>query len=472
MPGRPTSNCRGTSAVPRWSRRRALGAMAGGLLLPWLHSSPARGQSTGAGSGQPPRRLVLLYNPNGTVTDAFWPQGGPPSGGAGASEAEFSLGPILEPLAPFRERLLLLRGLDLTVTDRRFGPGGPHQRGMGALFTGRELQQGTMVGGDGSLAGWANGVSVDQELVRRLRPPTLLPSLELGVRATSADVRSRLIYTGPGAAVPPINDPVEVFERLSGGFRALGGSGSDTLQQKRRMVLAAVQAQYQQLAPRVSRVDSLKLERHAEFLNGINRRLDFSVAPSAFCKLSQRPPALEYDSETVMPEVTRLQLDLLVLALSCDITRIASVQFSSAINAIRFPWVESLTEGHALSHRGPSDQLAQEQLITRSRWYTEQVAYFLQRLDSIPEGSGTMLDNTLVLWGNELSVGNVHSLSDIPFVMAGNVGAQLRTGRYLSFGGQPHNRLLTTVLNLMGLDDRGFGNPEVTSAGPLSGLTV
>jgi hypothetical protein len=372
-----------------------------------------------------------------------------------------------------QDRLLLLKGLDLTVTRAQFGPGGPHQRGMGALFTGRELQQGTMADGDGSLAGWANGTSLDQELVRRLDSPTLLPSLELGVRATSADVRGRISYTAPGVVAPPVNDPLDVFERLSGGFRtALGGSSDVTLRQQRHLVLAAVQEQYRSLAPRISSSDRETLQRHNDFVGGIARRLDYSIRPSATCQLPPRPAALEFDSETAMPDVTKLQLDLLVLALSCDITRIASVQFSTAINPIRFPWLGSLDEGHALSHRGPSDTEARAALTGRARWYSEQVAYLLGRLASIPEGDGTLLDNTVLLWGNELSVGNVHSLDEIPFVLAGNVGGHFRTGRFLKFDRQPHNRLLFSMFNAMGVDATGFGHPEFASAGALTGLTA
>jgi hypothetical protein len=330
-----------------------------------------------------------------------------------------------------------------------------------------------MVGGDGSLAGWANGISVDQELVRRLAPPTLLPSLELGVRATAPEVRSRLIYSGPGTPVPPINDPSEVFQRLSSGFHGdLDGPENEVARAQRRMVLSTVRRQYEGLRPRVSLTDRERLERHSDFVGGIVRRLDFGINGSPACVEPSDPGNMQYDTEGLMPDVARLQIDLLTLAMSCDITRIASLQFSNAINALRFPWIPSMIEGHALSHRGPSDTGAREQLIERSRWYAEQVAYLLGQLASIPEGDGTLLDNTLIIWGNELSVGNVHSLSDIPFVLAGNLAGQLATGRYLEFGGVPHNRLLVSILQLMGVQTDTFGDPDFSVDGALPGLTI
>jgi hypothetical protein len=443
------------------SRRSFVTALASGCCLtPLLSSVSLRAQT----AQLPPKRIIFLFNPNGTITDAFWPQ-------APQSETQFELGPILQPLQPFKERLLLLRGIDLAVTGK--GPGGPHQRGMGGLLTGRTLQAGTMVGGDGSLAGWADGISVDQEIVKQLAPPTLLPSLELGVRATAPEVRSRLIYTGPGTAAPPLNDPAEVFQRLATGFsEGLDGPENEEARAQRRLVLSAVRQQYNALRPRISLADRERLERHNDVMAGIVRRLDFSVNDSPSCIEPIDPGIMDFDSEGAMQDVSKLQIDLMTLALSCDITRVASLQFSSAINAIRFPWLDSTAEGHSLSHRGPSDTQARDELIARSTWYAQRVAYLLERLASTPEGDGSLLDNTLVVWGNELSVGNTHNLSDIPFVMAGNLQGQLNTGRYLEFGGVPHNRLLVSVLQLMGIDTESFGDPDFTGDGGLTGLTV
>jgi uncharacterized protein DUF1552 len=435
--------------------------MAGACAaLPVLESLDARAQEAPG-----PKRLILLYNPNGTIPEAFWPT-------AGASEAEFTLGPILEPLAAFQDRMLVLRGLDIAVAEARGLPGGPHQRGIGGLYTGSELQTGTMADGDGSLAGWSNGTSIDQEVVHRLNPPTLLPSLELGVRATAADVMGRISYSGPGSPVPPMNDPREVFQRLNSGFmNDLAGPEQAAGREQRRLVMAAVQSQYAALRPKISGVDRIKLERHADFLNGIVRRLDFGVRPGAACVAPTEPPTLGVENADDMPDITRLQLDLLALAFACDLTRVASVQFSTAINAIGFPWLASTAEGHNLSHRGPSDEAAKDQLTQRARWYAGQVAYLAQQLAAVTEGDRSVLDNTVMVWGNELSLGNSHSHAEIPFLLLGSAGGSLRTGRYLQFGSQPHNRLLVSVLQAMGVDATTFGHADFGGGGPLPGLT-
>lgn len=439
--------------------RLITGACAALPLLDSLDAGAQEAPSSG------PKRLILLFNPNGTIPEAFWP-------GPGATEAQFTLGPILEPLADFKDRMLLLRGLDISIADASGLPGGPHQRGIGALYTGSELQTGTMADGDGSLAGWANGTSIDQEVVRQLNPPTLLPSLELGVRATVADVMARISYSGPGSPVPPMNDPREVFQRLNSGFvNDLAGPDQAAGREQRRLVMAAVQAQYASLRPRVSMVDRQKLERHADFLNGIVRRLDYGIRPGPACIAPTEPPALGVEDAVDMPEITRLQLDLLALALACDLTRVASVQFSTAFNAIGFPWLNSTAEGHNLSHRGPSDTVARDQLTQRARWYAEQIAYLARQLAAITEGERTLLDNTVMVWGNELSLGNSHSHLEIPFMLLGSAGGHLRTGRYLQFGGQPHNRLLTSLLHAMGVEAAAHGHPDFGASGPLAGLT-
>lgn len=451
--------------MPRSLSRRQFAKLLAGAFtaLPVLESLPAAGQQAPA-SG--PKRLLLLFNPNGTIGDEFWPA-------AGATETSFELGRILAPLAAFKDKMLLLRGVHLSVADHPNLPGGPHQRGMGGLFTGSELQTGTMLDGDGSQAGWSNGVSVDQEIVHRLNPPTLLPSLELGVRATAADVMARISYSGPGSPVPPMNDPREVFQRLNSGFvNDLAGPEQAARREQRRRVMAAVQAQYAALAPRISVNDRQKLERHGEFLNGIVRRLDYGIRPGPACVAPVEPPALEVESGATMPEITRLQLDMLALAFACDLTRVASLQFSTAINAIGFPWLNNNSEGHNLSHRGPSDTDAREQLIARSAWYAEQIAYLARQLATITEGDRTALDNTVMVWGNEISQGNTHSHENIPFMLLGSAGGHFRTGRFLELGGVPNNRLLVSLLNAMDVPATGFGHAEFAGGGPLSGLTA
>jgi hypothetical protein len=175
------------------------------------------------------------------------------------------------------------------------------------------------------------------------------------------------------------------------------------------------------------------------------------------------------DDETTMPTISRLQWDLLAMAFACDATRVGSVQYSNAINAIRFPWLNSLGQGHSLSHSAASDTDATQQLVARAAWHAGELAYFMDALAAIPEGAGSLLDSTLIVWGNELGVGNTHGHDDIPFLLAGG-GAGFTMGRFLQLNGEPHNRLLVSIQNAFGIESDRFGHADY-AVGALAGLT-
>jgi hypothetical protein len=404
-----------------------------------------------------PKRLVLFYTPNGVIQDAWWPRDV-------FSESEFTLGPIHEPLAGHKQRLLFLGGLEMPVAE--VGPGGPHQRGIGALFTNTSLEEGEFVDGCGKTAGWATGISIDQRVANVVGTETPLASLQLGVRATENDVQGRIAYAGPGQPLPPLNSPLDVHRHVFTRFSppmSPDAAENQRLLAEQRSVLDAVNQQFAALSGRLSATDRQTLDAHLTLVRDIERRLSLSVAS---CPVPEAPPALDPDSEIDMARVAELQIDLLAAAFACDITRVATFQISTALNRIRYPWVESMDDGHPLSHAGDSDENAKEQLIRRARWHSSLVARLFDRLALIPEGDGSALDNTLFLWGNEISAGTTHSHVNMPFLMAGGAWA-FETGRYRHYTDTSHADLLVAVLNAMGVPDQKFGNAEFCS-GPLS----
>jgi hypothetical protein len=443
---------------PQLTRRHFLRAAGGAAVaLPLLSSLRA-----GAAGETFPKRLLLMYTPNGVIPDAWWPLNA-------TSETSWDLNTIHKPLAPFKDRLLFLNGVDLEIAES--GPGGLHQRGIGGLFTGQQLQSGELfVDGCGQHAGWANGISVDQQIAKTVAVGTPITSLELGVRATENDVQGRIAYAGPGAPLPPMNDPSEVFQRLFSGF----GQNTDQLAElraRRKSVLDTVQSQFKSVSARVSSADQQKLEAHLTLVRDLETRMASGSAASngsKSCVAPAVPVALDPDSEDDMPIIAGLHLDMLATAFACDLTRIASFQISTSLNRIRYPWLDSMGEGHSLSHQGPSDANAFKELVSRQTWHSQMLANFLTRLSQIPEGSGTVLDNTLVLWGNEVSQGNTHSHFSIPFLAAGG-GWYFRTGRSLRYENASHNDLLVSVLNAMGVPDTSFGQADLCH-GPLAGL--
>jgi hypothetical protein len=176
-----------------------------------------------------------------------------------------------------------------------------------------------------------------------------------------------------------------------------------------------------------------------------------------------------------MPAIGKLQMDLAAAALACDLTRVLSLQWTYAESNQSFPHLGFTDFHHVMSHAGDSDAAAQEKLTKINVWYAEQFAYLLGKLASYPEEGGTLLDNTAVLWCNEVGKGNNHAHRDLPFLLAGSCGGYFRTGRFVDYmaggaAGHPHNNLLVSLAQAMGLPDTTFGDPAY-STGPLPGLT-
>lgn len=439
------------------SRRGFLRSAGGAALALPLLQLPGRAFAQG---GAYPKRLVIYYTPNGTKKELWSPSGG--------TETDFTLGPVLRPLTRHKEHLIGFDGINLTVAGE--GPGGPHQRGMASLLTGQVITEGDFVGGDGRRAGWGGGISVDQYLARERQAATSLSSLELGVRVMENVPRGRIIYGGMEQPVPPENNPVSAYQRM---FSQMGGVDPETARRmllRRRSVLDAVLADFKATHKRLTHVDREKLDRHATALRDLERRLSVMIEPPAECS----PPAPDSVANVMGEEefrgLLRAHTDLMVAALACDVTQVASIQCSTAVNALRFTFMDMRNyDGHSLSHAGDGNQTMQTEWERMLVWYADQFAYMLDAMKAVPEGDGTLLDNSLVLWVNEISRGNTHSHVDMPFLIAGGAGGALRTGRWLKYDAVPHNNLLLSVLHAMGLEDESFGDSRFCT-GPLTGL--
>lgn len=445
--------------MSRITRRTFLRSAGGAMLTLPLLQLP--GRARGQQGQQYPTRVVIFFQPNGTKKELWSPQGG--------TETDWRPGPLLDPLDRHRRKLVLLDGVDMTIA--KTGPGGPHQRGMACALTGEIITEGDFTDGDGRRAGWAGGPSIDQFLAERLRPDTALSTLELGVRARDAEPRGRMIYRGREQPVAPINDPIVAYDRLFGNAMAdPDPNQSQARLARRQSVLDAVNGDFAELQRKVTREDRIKLDQHASALRDLERRLALIAERPEHCRPPLPTAMDDVMSEAYYGEVMRAQIDLLVDSLACDLTRYASLQASTALNAMRFTFMGlDDHEGHALSHAGDGTEHLQTQWERMLLWYSQQLAYLLDRLDAVPEGDGTLLDHTVVLAINELSRGNIHSHDDLPFILAGGASGRLRTGRHLVYDHASHVDLLVSVLNFAGLPVDTFGNPEYCT-GPLTGL--
>ena len=434
------------------SRRNLLRRLGvGSAVLPFLGNLP----SLAAATAVPKQRLVVVFSPDGVVKKNFWPA---ESGAFGNRD----LPSILAPFTPFKDRLLTLKGVNNNVT----GDGDGHMRGMGCLLTGIELLPGNVQGGSDTPAGWASGISIDQEIKHHLQAnpglATRFGSLEFGVLVPNkADTWTRMVYAGPNKPVAPIDDPYQMFAKLYGETRD---------HESMRSVLDEVREDLARVTAAIPAEDRRILEEHAALVRDLERDLANQRTAVAHPVPTLEQGVIEQNDQ--MPRISRMQIELLVSALAADFTRVATLQYTNSVGQPRMTWL-GVDEGqHELSHEPNSNESAQEKLTKINTWYAGEIAHLAKRLAETPEpgADGSLLDHTTIVWTNELGEGNSHSRNDIPWVLVGG-GLGFATGRALEFSGVPHNRFLITLAHAMGHTSLvRFGNPDHCGEGPLTGL--
>ncbi len=423
----------------------------GTAAIPFVLNLPSLGFANTQGRKQ---RMVVMFSPNGVVPSAFWPD---------EQGEQFTLKESLQPLQPLRDRTLVLHG----VCDKVRGDGDNHMRGIGCLLTGIELYPGNILGGSHTPAGWASGISIDQEIKNYLQSKpetrTRFGSLEFGVVVPErADTWTRMVYAGPNKPVAPIDDPYQMFEKLYGRMKN---------QESLKSILDDVQEDLRKISSQVSAEDRQLLEEHATFVRRMEQELKAAGSDQVGHAVPELEPGVKEDNDNI-PRISKMQIDLMVNSFANDFARVATLQFTNSVGQARMRWL-GVDEGHhELSHKPDNDKDSQDKLTKINKWYCEQLAYLAQRLAETPEpgGSGSLLDNTLLVWTNELGKGNSHTLDNIPFVMVGN-GLDFRMGRSIKYPRLAHNRLLLSLAHAFGHRLDRFGNPDFCGEGPLPNLT-
>lgn len=433
------------------SRRDFLRTMGlGAAALPFVCNLPSLAFE---GSAARKRRMVVMFSPNGVFPDAFWP----------SEEGEnYTLKESTAPLEPFKDRTLFLKG----ISNRIRGDGDGHMRGIGCLLTGVELFPGNIQGGSDTPAGWAKGLSIDQEIKNYLQADaatrTRFGSLELGVMVPDrADTWTRMSYAGPNKPIAPIDDPYQTFAKLYGQMKDRESLVS---------VLDEVTDDLKKLSSVVGAEDRRLLEEHATFVREMELELRNADALKAGHAVPEIERGVEEENDNI-PTITKMQVDLLVNSFVSDFARVATLQITNSVGQPRMTWL-GIEEGHhGLSHEPDSNKDAVDKLTRINKWYCEQYAYLAKKLAETPEpgGQGSLLDNTLLVWTNELGKGNSHTHNDIPFVLVGG-GLDFKMGRSLKFDKVSHNRLLMSLAHGFGHEVDSFGNPDFCGDGPLTGL--
>ena len=427
---------------------RELGLSA--AALPFLANLPSLAHAQTVGKRK--QRLIVLFSPDGIVPSTFWPD---------EVGENFTLKESLTPLEPFKKNTLILNG----VCDRVRGDGDSHMRGIGCLLTGVELFPGNVQGGSDTPAGWSSGISIDQEIKNFLQASpvtrTRFGSLEMGVMVPErADTWTRMSYAGANKPVTPIDDPYQMFGKLYGRLKD---------QQSLSSVLDDLKADLATLRKSVSVQDRQILEEHTALVRDLEKELQAAgKTTDVGHAVPQLEPGVRRDNDN-MPQLSKLQIDLLVRSFSADFARVATFQYTNSVGQARMRWLGIQEGQHDLSHEPDSNKDAQEKLTKINKWYCEQLAYLAKRLAETPEpgGTGSLLDNTLIVWTNELGKGNSHTLDNIPFVCVGNMPG-LTMGRSHKFTRVPHNRLLLSLAHGFGHKITKFGNPDFCGDGPLN----
>lgn len=426
-------------------RRRILQGLGAGLCgLPFLRSLP----SVAAG-GDHPRRIVIFFTGNEPGNRSIWEPGAPgPLTG---------LPPTLAALEPFRDKLTMIGGLDIVLRKDEPKHGG--HLGIAQLLTGRFVSS----FGAEETSYWAGGVSVDQFLAQRLGVAAMTLGVRPGAKVVGAN---RISYLGKDQPVHPLVDPLEVFDKYFAGLS--GDPAAAARRARKRSVLDFVSKDLEAVRGRVAVADRVKLEVHLDKLRAIEKSLDAGAGLE--CGVDE-PAALDYTTNGALPVAARRQIDLIAQALACDLTRVASLQIGGSGGGNTPNWPDEglkISEiEHNLCHawsEAPDDPGLRADRLGLEAFYFRLYAYLLQQLDAIPEGDGTVLDNTLVVYTKNL--GNRHNSKDMLFMIGGG-GNAIETGRFLDFPGRSHSDLLVSLCNLMGQDDvDSFGEPDYCD-GPL-----
>lgn len=427
------------------SRRTVLRGLGAAIALPWLEAMEPRLMFAAEGMTRPPVRMAFLYVPNGMQMSQWTP----------AVEGErYELPPSLEPLAGVRDDILVLSGL-AALEGRPFTDGGNHAPAMGAFLTGFHPQKTPRC-----------NISADQLAAQRIGHFTRLPSLEMSCHRTGRPtcdgypcvVTSTLAWRSPTQPLPVEGSPRALFDRL---FRPVDASERERLRD-RRSILDAVRDDASTLARRVGAADRHRVDEYLTSIRDVELRIE----------RGESMPAPRLPEGTVAPEeripnnfaaYVRAMSDLLVLAFQTDATRIATFVVDSEGSNRSYPELGIKSAHHDLSHHGNREDMVRD-ILRIERHHVELFAGLANRLKTVREGSGSLLDNCMIAYGCALGDGNSHNHADLPILLAGKGGGSIRTGRHVRY---PRNTPLTNLWLAM-LQRAGAAAPRLgDSTGPL-----
>ncbi|MDO8677258.1 MAG: DUF1552 domain-containing protein [Acidobacteriota bacterium] len=414
--------------LPRRTVLRGLGAT---ITLPFLEAMlPAFSLRAGAATKRP-HRFQTFYVPNGMAMEYWTPKG---------EGRAFELSPILEPLAPYRDQMLVLSGLKANWNYI-------HAGASGSFLTG------TTRGGRNEVEIIAD-VSIDQLLGRRFARDTQLGSLELSMDAPanagactgnlSCAYTHTISWQSPTQPLPMEYNPRAVFEKLFGDSGSTERSAREKRLRQHKSILDSVSAKLAGIKRELGPQDQGKVDDYAESIRDVERRIQKAEEQSdlelpSFDQPQGVPPVFE--------DHLALMLDLQILALQSDLTRVISFMLSKEQSARPYPQIGVPEAHHPLSHHGDVPHLIAH-MSKINRYHTELFAKYLAKLRATPDGDGSLLDNMTILYGSGISNSNAHSGDNLPLMVVGGGAGRLKGGQHLVYSDKPTMaNLLVTLMD-------------------------
>ena len=456
------------------TRRTMLKGLGATLALPVLEAMLP------AAAVRFPVRMAHLYMPNGVHPDMWTPRG---------TGADFELSPTLAPLAGVKKDILVLSELWNAASDTGDG----HYVKTSGFLTSTTITRTT------GEALNSNGISMDQFAARKVGILTPLPSLELGIEPPATGVDTNVGYTQlygahiawsqPTTPLAKEINPKLAFDRLFRPKAVTSREAADLAATRDRSVLDLVAADAKRLQQKLGANDRAKLDEYLDSVRAVERRIEWDAkrqgetamadpaARAAVDELGRRidaysDPARLSERAGNHTEHTRLMLDLMALAFWTDTTRVSTFMFGNAVSSRSFAFLGADFGGHheTSHHENNPNKLEHYQRI--NQWHVEQYAYFIEKLRSIREGAGTLLDQSMIVLGAGMRDGNAHSPKNLPIILAGRGGGTIATGRHvvhetktplanlwhsmLNRVGAPVERFADSTGELKGVDDPNF----------------
>ena len=432
----------------RLSRRAFLGGAGAMVALPFMESLwPTKFGYTAPlapGTAGLNKRALFFYVPNGIHMPSWTPE---------ETGTKYTLPPILSPLAPYQDDMLILGGIS-NMPAHPDGPG-DHAAGTGSFLTGAHCYK---TEGDDIY----NGISIDQEIANAVGANYSFSSLELGIdggasvggcdSGYSCAYSRNIAWAGPQTPVPKMVKPQLLFDRLFGGYDPLASEAEKAKRKKYRLsILDYVIKDAESLESKLGQSDRHKLD---EYLSGI-RDLELKVSNDEAGPACE--PPVYPEQELSVTEHAEVMLEMAVIAMQCDLTPITTFMLANAGSNRSYGFLGVTGGHHDISHHQSNpDNFAKLEII--NQWEVEQFAKLIARMKEIPEGDGNLLDNSLVFFSSECADGNAHHHRNLPILLMGHGGGSVTSGRHVQYEGEPPIAdLFISIADSMGVPLDSFG---------------